>query len=301
MDELANKIFSYSKNTIAPSKGTHIVLSKKDFPVDSSLLFSAKANDNRWLYTVPWEFDTVIVGATDTEYSNGIDKVDVEIEDDQYILNAINHIVPSLKISKDDVISSFAGVRPLLKNDAISSKDRSREYKIWWLNDRVLNVFGGKLTGFRSMGEKAVKLIAEKEIISKKSQKKIEQKKMNIKLNELPDKFVLLIKEKYNKESFKIFNICFENPSAIELLHEDFDIYMAEIIYFARHQSCYHIDDLLGRRLSLSYILPKFKDRSEIIRKTAEILSIECCWDEQEYCKEQENYINLINKKNLYL
>ena len=301
LDELSQKIFSSTSRFTAPSKGTHIVLSRNTFPFDCSLLFSAKANDNRWLYSVPWENNTVLIGATDTDYSDQIDKAKVDIADDEYILNAINHIVPALNISRDDIISSFSGIRPLLRHEKISSKDRSREYKIWWTNDQVLNVFGGKLTGFRSMGEKSMNMIAKKCPIDSRPIQEKDHILNDIDFNELPEDFVKLIKEKYANESPKIFEICLEDPTAMDKLHNEFDIYLAEIIYFARHQSCYHIEDVLGRRLSLSYVMTKVKEQEEIVKKTADILKIECGWNEQEYVLEQKNYINLIKERNLYL
>ena len=243
----------------------------------------------------------MLIGATDTEYSDQIDLTRVDVSDDEYILNAIKHVVPALKISKDDIISSFSGIRPLLKHEKISSKDRSREYKIWWAESLVLNVFGGKLTGFRSMGQKAIKMIAKKCPADSRSIQEKGHILTDIDFNELPEDFVKLMKEKYSNESPKIFEICLDKPIAMDKLHSEFDIYLAEIIYFARHQSCYHIEDVLGRRLSLSYVMTKVKEQEEIVQKTADILKIECGWNEQEYFHEQKDYINLIKKRNLYL
>ncbi|MDP6909702.1 MAG: FAD-dependent oxidoreductase, partial [Flavobacteriales bacterium] len=301
MDELSEKMFQNSAAITAPSKGTHIVLSKKRFPIENAVIFSTVNNDGRLLYTVPWENDTVVVGATDTEYSGPIDTVEVDVSDDEYILKSLNLIVPSLGITKDDIISSFVGIRPLLKDENLSSKDRSREYKIWWVKDLVLNMFGGKLTGFQSMAQKAIRMVKEKGGGGTALVRKQEKEAALVNTDSLPADLVRHIKDRYNQESNKIFHICLENSSATKKLHDNFDIYKAEVIYFARHQSCCHIDDVLGRRLSLSYVLPKLKDKEEVVRRTADILRTECGWNDEEYLSEQKQYLNLLKQKNLYL
>ncbi len=301
IDELSEKVFQNRTEITAPSKGTHLVLSQKRFPLEDSLLFTTTVNDGRILYTVPWENDTVVVGATDTEYSEGIDEVKVDVADDDYILDSLNQVVPALGISKEDIISSFAGIRPLMKDENLSSKDRSREYKIWWVQDLVLNMFGGKLTGFQSMAAKAIKMIDEIGAKPHVPIKKNEPNSTSLNTDNIPTNIISHLRDNYNKESIKVLQICLENPSAMEKLHPDFNIYKAEVIYFARFQSCYHIDDVLGRRLSLSYVLPKFKEQKEVVRTTADVLRTECDWSEEEYQHEQESYLNLLKQKNLYL
>ncbi len=301
MDEISKDIFSSNEKITAPSKGSHIILSKKRFPIESSLLFSTMADDNRWLYTVPWEHNTVIIGATDTDYNNAIDEVKVDISDDTYILNAINHIVPDLNISKDDIICSFVGIRPLLKDKSVSSKDRSREYKVWWLNENILNVYGGKLTSFHSMARKSIILLNEKLGANEITKKIISKNKINPNIYDFPKEFISNIKERYNDESDRVFTICKEDRKGLNKLHNDFEIYIAEIIYFIRHQSCYCIDDVLGRRLSLSYVLPKFTEKEKIVDKTAEIFKKELEWNDEKHLQEKAVYLKLLKEKNLYL
>ena len=271
IDELNSTFNSEKIKITAPSKGIHIVLSKSKFPYDCSFIFTSITNDNRWIYSVPWENNSVLIGATDTKYDDKIDNVDVNKEDVDYILKAIQNFAPSLNISNSDIISTFSGIRPLLKNENVSSKDLSREYKIWWLNDRILNVFGGKLTGFRSMANISANMLDAK---SKKTRNKKSVLNINYKNNK-DDTFSKHIIKKYLDESERMFSICKENAAAKNKIHQDLDIYIVEVIYFIRYQSCYFLSDLLTRRLSVSYVISSLKNKDEIINKVASILKQE--------------------------
>jgi len=271
IDEL-NSTFNAQKIKItAPSKGIHIVLSKSKFPYNCSFIFTSITNDKRWIYSVPWENNSVLIGATDTKYDDKIDNVDVNKEDVDYIIKAIQNFVPALNISHSDIISTFSGIRPLLKNENVSSKDLSREYKIWWLDNRILNVFGGKLTGFRTMANISANMLDAK---SKKTRNNKSVLDINYKNNK-NDNFSKHIIKKYLYESERLFSICEENADAKNKLHQDLDIYIVEVIYFIRYQSCYFLSDVLTRRLSVSYIISSLTNKDEIINTVATVLKQE--------------------------
>ena len=271
MDELNSTFNSEKIKITAPSKGIHIVLSKSKFPYDCSFVFTSNANDKRWIYSVPWENNSVLIGATDTTYDDKIDNVSVNKEDVEYIIKALQNFAPELNISNADIISSFSGIRPLLKNENVSSKDLSREYKIWWLDDKILNVFGGKLTGFRSMANISANMLDAKSNRTSKTKIALNND-YNINKN---DEFSKYIINKYLYESERLFSICEENSNANNKISKDLDIYIVEVIYFIRYQSCYFLSDILTRRLSISYVIASLKNKDEIIKKVANILKKE--------------------------
>ncbi len=288
-DETLKKLHSEKLGFAAPSKGIHLVFSKDKFPTDAAVLFSSYAGDGRSIYAVPWENNSVVVGTTDTEKFESLDVVKVDENDIQYILKSIQCFAPTLYISEKDILSSFAGLRPLLKDDGLS-KDRSRDYKCWWINERMITIVGGKFTSFHAMAKTAVNRLEEKFKPSSPPPAAIvsEQNKTAALSNNIDD-FKERIKLKYGNQSEFIFEIISENKNHKEFVYND--ISAAEIIYFVRCQNCCHLDDMLTRRLSLSYVLKNFTGKKTIIEKIAAIMANENHWTEKEITSEISQFL----------
>ncbi len=290
-DETLKKLKCKNPQFIAPSKGIHLVFSREKFPADATILFSSYAGDGRSMYAVPWENNSVVIGTTDTEKFDSLDKVKVEENDIQYILKSIQSFAPSLNITEKDILSSFAGLRPLLRDDG-PSKDRARDYKCWWIDKSTISIVGGKLTSFHAMAKTAVNKLQEKHLPESSITTPLKsglntQTRFDIDDSSFSEK----IKKQYGNQSKFIFEIISENPDNKEFLHNKISISAAEIIYFIRYQNCCHLDDMLTRRLSLSYILKNFVDNKSIVEKTAAIIAKENDWTESEKIFEIAKYL----------
>ncbi len=285
-DETLRKLDFKISGLVAPSKGIHLVFLKEKFPADAAILFSSYANDGRSMYAVPWENNSVVIGTTDTEKIEGLDDVKANENDIQYILKSIQCFAPALNISEKDILSSFAGLRPLLKDNGLS-KDRARDYKCTWVGERIITIAGGKLTSFHAMAKTAVNKLGEKisSEISASPSIKSEQNKLAAPTDGL-DSFAEKMKLKYGSQSELILKIISEAPECKEYLHKTFSVSAAEIIYFIRYQNCCHLDDMLTRRLSISYVLKSFSDKKFIVEKTAAIMAKENNWTEKETASE---------------
>ncbi len=290
-DETLEKLQSKNPRFVAPSKGIHLVFSKEKFPADAAILFSSYANDGRSMYAVPWENNSVVIGTTDTEKIDTLDEVKAEEDDIQYILKSIQCFAPSLHISEKDILSSFAGLRPLLRDDA-PSKDRSRDYKCWWIDQRIISIVGGKLTSFHAMAKTAVNRLEEKFPLKFPVSPELKSgQSASSKLTNVQNPFIEKIKQQYGNQAEFIFEIISENQGYKEFFHKEIFVSVAEIIYFIRYQNCCHLDDLLTRRLSLSYVLKNFPDKKSILEKIAGIMAKEIQWTEQEKISEIGKYI----------
>ncbi len=268
-DNTLKKIANSNNITSSPSKGIHIVISKDRFPVDKAVLFPSFKNDGRTMYAVPWENDSVIIGTTDTECKE-IDNPVAEAEDIKYILDAMNQFIHSSHFSEKDILSTFAGIRPLLKEDK-ASKERTREYKIWWTGNRIITVLGGKLTSFQSMAEQLMHTFSQtakdKILLKKTAQNSIIEKAEIIRSIEKEN---ILYSEKIDK-----------NIALTE----------SEIIYYIRNRSCYFPDDLLVRRLSLKYVINRYPNKKDIVDRIIRIMQREKKWDDNFTQKQIENFI----------
>lgn len=289
-DETLKKLHFENSRFMAPSKGIHVVFSKEKFPAEAAILFSSYANDGRSMYAVPWENNSVVIGTTDTEKFDCLDQVKTDENDIQYILNSIQSFAPALNITRKDILCSFAGLRPLLRDDA-ASKDRSRDYKCWWIGERIISIAGGKLTSFHAMANTAANRLEEKILpenpvssVSKSGESIVSTPSDGHNL------FIEKIQKQYGNQAELIFRIAAENENYQEFLNTEISISIAEIIYFIRYQNCCHLDDLLTRRLSLSYVLKNFSDEKSIIERAATIMAKECKWTEEEKRSEISYY-----------
>src|ERR1035437_1422244 len=288
-DETLKKLNFENQKIVAPSKGIHLVFSKEKFPANEAILFSSYANDGRSMYAVPWENNSVVIGTTDTEKIDSLDEVNAEEIDIQYVLKSIQCFAPSLNISEKDILSSFAGLRPLLRGDS-PSKDRARDYKCAWTGERIITIAGGKLTSFHAMAKTALNKFEEKlspELTATPSLKSAHDKAFA--LPDMNSSFNEKINLQYGNQAELIFKIISENQANKEFVHDE--ITAAEIIYFIRYQNCCHLDDMLTRRLSLSYVLKNFSDKKSIVDKIASIMAREMQWTEKEKISEISQYL----------
>jgi glycerol-3-phosphate dehydrogenase len=151
---------------LRPTKGVHIVLSKKDFPLNHAVFLRAPS-DNRVVWPIPaLDSDLVYVGTTDTDYDGPLDHVVATEDDIDYLLEVANHTIPGRNLGREHIIGTWAGLRPLVAaEDARSASAVSREHEIFTSPNGLLNIAGGKLTTARVMGQqvvdKAVELLAK--------------------------------------------------------------------------------------------------------------------------------------------
>lgn len=141
--------------TIRPSQGVHIVLDKRFLPGDRAIMVP-HTTDGRVLFAVPWH-DVVVVGTTDTPLNErSIDPIATE-QEIQFILDNAGMYMAE-KPKRSDILSIFAGLRPLAANQEgeESTKEVSRHHKILVSPTGLVSVLGGKWTTYRKMGEDAV-------------------------------------------------------------------------------------------------------------------------------------------------
>jgi glycerol-3-phosphate dehydrogenase len=139
---------------LSPSQGVHIVVDKEFIPLKEALMIP-KTDDGRVLFGVPWH-DKVILGTTDTAIETiSLEPRPLEQEIDFILRTANRYLVK--KPSSSDIRSMFAGLRPLVKNDASSStKALSRDHVIRISPSGLITITGGKWTTYRKMGEDVV-------------------------------------------------------------------------------------------------------------------------------------------------
>lgn len=135
------------------TKGIHFFIPR--VADDYAILIGAQ-RDERVFFVIPWN-DHSLVGTTDTDYKGDPDKVKVNEEDINYLLDELHRLFPDKKLSIKDVSGAYAGLRPLLHTEGVKAGAVTREYQLKETrrgNSMILSVIGGKLTTYRSLAEK---------------------------------------------------------------------------------------------------------------------------------------------------
>jgi glycerol-3-phosphate dehydrogenase len=149
-----------AKPRLRPTKGVHLVLPRERVGNRSALVLHA-VRDGRVLFVIPWE-DAVIVGTTDTDYAGDPGAVAADDADVTYLLETANHYFPAAALEERDVLSTFAGLRPLVSGDATDAPSSlSREEALFESESGLLSIGGGKLTTYRRIAIKVVDRAAE--------------------------------------------------------------------------------------------------------------------------------------------
>ncbi|MGZ5280069.1 MAG: glycerol-3-phosphate dehydrogenase/oxidase, partial [Pseudobdellovibrionaceae bacterium] len=152
-DEVGTTFFKDWKKILRPTKGVHLTFEKKRLPMSSAVVMAA---EKRIVFGIP-RHEMVIVGTTDTDFQGSPSDVVATPDDVQYLLKVIETYFPGAGIQASDIISTYAGVRPLVADGSSTEGKTSREHTIFTEDHGVTFVAGGKYTTYRLMAEQIVK------------------------------------------------------------------------------------------------------------------------------------------------
>lgn len=160
VDTLREKDHSLNHKRLHLTKGIHIVVPYLRFPIRQALYFDVLL-DGRMMFAIP-RMDVVYIGTTDTNYKGDMNHPNVSKGDIEYVLNAVNTLFPSVQLQKEDIVSTWAGLRPLIHEEGKSPSELSRKDEIFVSESGLISIAGGKLTGYRKMADRITELVGEK-------------------------------------------------------------------------------------------------------------------------------------------
>ncbi len=224
VDLVRSKIEKIGGKSLHLTKGVHIVVPHEKLPVKHSVYFDV--SDGRMIFAIP-KNDITYIGTTDTEYIGDPGDAQVNQKDVDYILDAVDHMFPSIHLKKSDIVSSWAGIRPLIAEEGKSASEISRKDELFVADNGMMSIAGGKLTGYRQMAKKVVVAVLEKK--EKKSgikkKRKCQTKRIPLPGNEFKD----YTEVKKYKSELKKNNTSFD-PSTIDYLVDIYGTQTNEII-----------------------------------------------------------------------
>ncbi|MGN4126088.1 glycerol-3-phosphate dehydrogenase/oxidase [Lysinibacillus sphaericus] len=158
VDEVRQKDKATDKKQLRLTKGVHIVLDQKHFPLQQAVYFDIP--DGRMAFAIPRDGKSYI-GTTDTVYEGDPAHPVATQADVDYLIAAAKNIFPTANIAHETVESSWAGLRPLIFEKGKDPSEISRKDEIWTAPSGLMTIAGGKLTGYRQMAETAVDKIVK--------------------------------------------------------------------------------------------------------------------------------------------
>ena len=296
------------KPLIRPTKGVHLLYKREN--IGNNMANGLNSNiDNRFLFVIPRNKKYTLVGTTDTDYKGDLANPFCDKEDADYLIESIKFFYPNAKLDYENIISTYAGIRPLVMQKGKSESEVSRNHIIFFSSDGLLTITGGKLTEWRAMAEDLFLKIEEKEIFKNiKRDPYFSRQKFIIGLNkeewlkhlensglQLGEDITDHLYQQYGKGALRILNLIKNDESLSEKLIEENDFTKAEILYTLRYELTPHLIDVFCRRTEMSLWIDH-KKASVVAEKVASIMQKEYSWDDNTKTKEINQYLEYINK-----
>ncbi|WP_426589092.1 glycerol-3-phosphate dehydrogenase/oxidase [Mucilaginibacter sp. R-33] len=264
------------KPMVRPSQGVHLVLDHSFLPADDALMIP-KTEDGRVLFAVPWH-EKLLIGTTDTPInSHSLEPVALN-EEVEFILRTAGKYLTKAP-TRSDVLSVFAGLRPLAAPQDGSSKTKeiSRSHKLIVSASGLITITGGKWTTYRKMAEdivdKAIEVGRLKNEPCKTASLAIHGSRPN------PDRTNPMFV--YGVDIEKILALQNENPDWRNPVHPKSRYTKAEVIWSVRNEMARTVEDILARRTRVLFLDARLATEMapEVARLMAGELGKDTAWE----------------------
>ena len=277
---------------IRPLRGSHLIIPSWRLPVAQAISF-AHPMDQRPVFLFPWEGVT-LVGTTDVDYEGALNnEPGITPDEVSYLLAAVQARYPLVNIGLDDIVSTFAGVRPVLDSGKENPSEESRDHIIWE-EDGLLTVTGGKLTTYRLVAYEVMKKAARHfDDLPEIDKDAPMLNPMDVALEysaALDERKLRSLAGRYGRDTQSLIN---HAPEEELTTIPGTSILWAEARWCALDEGVIHLDDLMLRRLRLGLLLPH--GAKAALPGIRTICTEELGWDANRWRQEEERYLTLYN------
>ena len=277
---------------IRPLRGSHLLLPAWRLPLAHALSFM-HGEDKRPVFVFPWEGATVI-GTTDLDHAESLNQdARITAAEVDYLLAACAQQFPAVQIGRADVLSSWAGVRPVVADGqpATAGKkpsDEKREHALW-VEPGCVTLAGGKLTTFRLLALEVLQACAG--FVGRPVEDAGSAVFTTLPALPLPGLSAAQQRRlagRYGRALPQVAELLAqmgqETVGATETL-------WVELAFAAEHELVLHLDDLLLRRTRLGLLLARGGEAE--LPRIRELCQARLGWDDSRWAREQQNYLNL--------
>jgi glycerol-3-phosphate dehydrogenase len=275
---------------IRPLRGSHLIFPAWRLPVAQAVSFLHPV-DGRPVFIFPWEGIT-LVGTTDVDHDQELDgEPRIGAGEVAYLMAAVEHQFPSLGLSLDDVLSTFAGVRPVIASGKVDPSKESRDHVVW--EERgLLTVTGGKLTTFRLLALDVLKAVGHRlPDLPAVNERASVLDAVDLDLpgaEHLGEPVRRRLLGRYGAEAPAL--VVAAHPGELDAVPGTQTLW-AELRWAARAEGVVHLDDLLLRRVRLGHLLAE--GGKSIMSRVRDICQPEMGWDGATWEAEEAAYLAL--------
>jgi glycerol-3-phosphate dehydrogenase len=292
-----------AQRILRPTKGIHVVVGHDRLPLSNAVAF---AFGDRMMFAAP-HGDYTYIGTTDTDYPGDPGQVRAETDDVAYSIEAANSAF-TVGLSPDDVLSTWAGVRPLVYEEGTPS-DVGRDYEIQVGPEGFMTIAGGKLTTYRAMAEDLVDTVVRQEArrlggarppcrtasttLPGGDLDRFERYRQAAAaaLEEswgLSRQAALHLPDTYGTEYLKVLAYARHSPDLLQPLAPDVPVLAAEAIYAVEEEMALTLEDFMARRTDLMLFEPQHG--LEAAGRAADLMGEALGWDRHQRNEEMERY-----------
>jgi glycerol-3-phosphate dehydrogenase len=307
----ADKILGLAAGTdnlihrVKRSEGIHIITKK----IAGHHVVSLQKDDGGHMMIMPWR-EHSLIGTTDKEFLGDPDEYRVSMESIDEIIENVNTYY-GRKISREDIIHAYGGLRPLVDDQTKGSYETSRKYEVY---DNaadgiggMITVEGGKYTTSRSLAREVLKMISEKLnrtladsvsdnlYLSGCEIRDMKQFMIRQHLNykDFSRSTVEYVSRNYGTESQVVFRLARSNPRFAEVVTHDGEI-LAEVVYAIQYESAKTLRDIMLRRTGIGTL---GNPGNAVIDKIASLAAGMMGWSEK---RKEEEIASLIKVYDLF-
>ncbi len=274
-DEMIRRFeIPFERPILRRTKGVHIVLPRERLPLARAITLISPV-DGRVMFALPWR-DRSVLGTTDTDFTGTADEVAADAADVKYLCDSGNGYFPGANLTPDDVIATWAGLRPLIAAPPnVDESEISREHEVFTKSDGLVIIAGGKLTTYRRMAREAVNKTIE---LMRELGETVDAKHENTKTRALPgaagidpadlegvatigrklmDEYQLDVDTAthlcgvYGSRALLLGQMIAADRTLGERLDRELPYVWAEIDFAAKHDLARTVEDVLARRVPL--------------------------------------------------
>ena len=307
IDQVLGTSAGGSPRLIGGTKGSHVIVAPFAGASATAIYVEAET-DRRPFFIIPWN-GNYLIGTTDIGYDGDLDYVRIETEELQYLLRETNRVIPKAELTREQILYTYSGVRPL---PAVNEKDepsitRRHFIRRHPLIDNLFSIVGGKLTTYRSLAEETVDLVFKKlgRSIPKCTTAKVALPgalgqpgraagDARFGQRKIPEATNDRLPRIYGKRSSVVMELIRDDPSLGEVFDLETGALAAEVVFAFKHELAQTLSDCLLRRTMVGLNSTCGLDAVET---AAEIARQHLGWSEDRAAQEIGRYRKEINRR----
>lgn len=262
VDEVQN-LADGGSQMLRKTKGIHLVLPAEKAPLRSAVVL-VHPEDRRMMFAFPWG-PVTIVGTTDSDHEGPPADCYATHEEAEYVLAALHHRLPGLGLQLSDVLTTYAGVRPLATDSEgrLDPSDVSREEIIRTLDNGLVTVAGGKFTTHRSVARKVMDRVCAVTRFNARHELRKRSPTADVPLFDSTDllsgprnEAIEHLLSRYGSRGEWVLRRMLEAPEEGRPLADGLPYRWAEVDYILDHEMPVTLRDMLQRRIPLAMVSP---------------------------------------------